>query len=317
MNIKTGILVDPMGHGMGEVSPEQEVKDHIKEYSELLRPHTLSPYRLKSAYQVKLGTKLILFDYGGMMPGSGDLVSGEARQVIRWAEDNPSGLVVVVSDFTYRRVIRGEMEELGLNLYNVVHRESLFADPIPLWFRMGDKFSVVLHPTAGLMPIGGTLPDQQWFKPEKRFITWFKKNFEREFVYELGAGMGHTSKALSESGLRRVKAIDANIRVGAVYPVEIQDATNLDYDMEPVVLICRPCHGSFVEASIQQALTRRARAIVYVGLPKNVKADLGIFYRQFKCELKESGKEGEFTYCWRPEWNQDTEKPKKARLRKP
>jgi hypothetical protein len=321
VNIKTGILVDPVGHGFGEVTPEQEIEGHIHDYSELLRPHTLKPYRLDSAHKIKPGTRLVLFDYGGMISsyGAADLISSEARALLRWTADNPSALVIVVSSFTYRNVIQYELEDMGLALHNVVCRESVFEDPIPLWFRTQgepDKTPIPIealaHPIAGLTPVGGTLGDSQFFKPKKAFINWFTKTFKDEFkVYEVGSGMGHTAKALAGAGVKIV-AIDANRRPGSVFAAEIQDATEYSFRMDPVVLICRPCHGPFCEAVIQRAVFCRANCIVYAGLPKNVADDLGRFRKFFKCTLTNAGEDKESVYVWRPEWNKP-EAPKAAK----
>ncbi len=321
MKILTGILVDPMGHGFGEVTPEQEIEGHIHDYSELLKPDTLKPYRLQSAREIKLGTTLVLFDYGGMMPGSDDLVLSECRALLQWAADNPSSLVIVISSFTYRNQIQYEMEEMGLTPHNVVCRESIFKDPIPLWFRVREKpnrtpvpVDTLAHPLAGLMPVGGTLSDAQWFKPARTFIAWFKQQFGSEIrVYEAGSGMGHTAKALSDVG-KKIIAIDANYRPGSVFRAEIADATEYDYLSDCPVLICRPCHGAFCEAVIQRAVTCRSNAVIYVGLAKNANGDLGKFRRYFKLALRNAGEDKESVYIWRPAWNQP-DQPKRVKVR--
>lgn len=306
--IKTGILVDPMGHGMGEVTPEMEVLEHIKEFTKLVRPAKLKPYTLQSAHKISAGTELVLFDYGGMMEfGSGDLVTSEARALLRWANDHPSALVVVMSAYTYRNVIHYELEDMGLKLHNVIAQE-IGRDPIPMWFRdpdmpvkIRDK-RISEHPLAGLTPVGGTLPDSQFFKPSPKFISFMKEHFSKEDIVEAGAGMGHTAKALKDAGLT-VKAVDANRRKGSVYKVEIADATEYDYH-SPLVLICRPCHGSFCEAVVQRAVQCQAPAVVYVGLSKNASGDLGKFRRNFKLEMRGAGEDKEGVYVWRLPWNQ-------------
>jgi hypothetical protein len=320
MKILTGILVDPMGHGFGEVTPEQEIKDHIHDYSDLLKPDKLKPYTLQSAREIKPGTKLVLFDYGGMMPGSDDLVLSECRALLQWAIDNPSSLVIVISSFTYRNQIQYEMEEMGVTPHNVVCRESLSKDPIPLWFRVSTEpdrtpipIETLAHPIAGLMPVGGKLPNAQWFKPNKVFTSWFVNRFKKAWhVYEAGCGMGHTTKALRDVGME-VTGVDANRRPGSVVRVEIADATDFDYRTDPTVLICRPCHGPFCEAVIQRAIACRSEAIVYVGIEKNVRGDLGKFWRFFSRELENAGEDKEVVYVWRPVWNQTTEVPNKTR----
>lgn len=308
MTFKTGILVDQMGHGFGEVTPEMEVEQHAKDFAELLRPHKIKHYTLRSAHEVKPGTDLVLFDYGGMLPGCGDLILSEVRALFRWAQDNPSSLAVVVSTFTYRNVIQGELQELGLDLPNIVGVESSLDDPIPMWFRAGAKPKPPIkeHPLAGMTPLGGTLSAIQFFKPKKRFISFMNTRFGKRRIYEAGAGMGHTSKALHDAGIE-VIAIDSNHREGAVFKVEIDDATDYNYRCEPIVLICRPCHGFLTEAIITQAIRKRAEAIVYVGLPKNTKGDLGQFRRRFRVEMRNAGADRESVYVWRPAWNQNVD----------
>jgi hypothetical protein len=154
--LKTAIIVDQMGHGFGEVGPEEEIEEHKKDFAELLYPAVLdsyTPYGMSEA-EVKQGTDLIIFDYGGMMPGN-SLMEDNSRRLIEFAQNHSSTLCVVVSTFTWRNAIQYEMEELGLGeLHNVVCRfwqpknkfdgitdlcaeekEPLDFEPIPAWFR--------------------------------------------------------------------------------------------------------------------------------------------------------------------------------------
>lgn len=43
---------------------------------------------------------LLVFDYGGVMPGCGDLVYSIVRSVIKWADANINSAVLVWSEFT-------------------------------------------------------------------------------------------------------------------------------------------------------------------------------------------------------------------------
>ena len=313
--ILAGILVDLMGC-IGK-PPEEEYEEHTKDFAELLRPNKVKFYRMMNAGEIKPGTSVLIFDYGGMAQyGSGDLVAGEARALLKWAQDNPSSLLIVATVFTYQNAVKYEMEDLGLTLPNVVCRASILEDPIPLWFRAQTAPSVTppkqssldvpknLHAMAGLTPINHKpLPSHQFFKPGQPFLEWFLKEFGSEHVYEAGAGMGHTAKALADAGQRHIEAIDANARAGSVFKIKLGDATAYRFLSDSVVLICRPCHGMFCEAVIQNALFRRASAIVYVGLTKNVENDLGAFLPFFSAELTHAGEDGEVAYAWRPEWN--------------
>jgi hypothetical protein len=131
--IKAAIIVDPMGHGFGEFSPEQEVKDHVREYKERVAPAKLAWYRAHSPGDIKVGTDLVIYDFGGMLPGT-SLMEDNARYLVKWAEDNSSALVVVVSAFTYNNYVSVEAEERGLSLPNIVVDDG-HGDPIPAWWR--------------------------------------------------------------------------------------------------------------------------------------------------------------------------------------
>lgn len=137
-SIKTAILVDYMGSDFGNITPEMEIVQHVDNYTELLKPATLDWYQIHQFHEsvVKPGTKLILFDYGGVMLGN-NLAQDNSRSLLRWAGDNPTALVIVVSSFTYHHTVKHEMEELGLTLPNVIEGHPLLMEEVsvPDWFR--------------------------------------------------------------------------------------------------------------------------------------------------------------------------------------
>ena len=315
--LTVGVLIDLMA-SIG-TTPEKEYKDHVKDFGELLRPVKLRCYRAMNSGEIRPGTDMVVFDYGGMAGyGSEDLLRGESRTLLKWAQDNPSSLLVVATNFTWHCIVKNELEDLGLNLPNVVVRASLFEDPIPMWFRkraapdeksrknLSWDVPENLHPIAGLTPLNrdNPLPAMQFFKPLPDFAAWFKeaKGYAHT-VYEAGAGMGHASKALAAVSMN-VTAVDANARSGSVFPVKIADATDYHFVSNSAVLICRPCHGAFCRAVVQNALFRRASVIVYVGLDKNVDADLGKYRPFFSVSgAGVVGEDGERAWIWGPEWN--------------
>lgn len=140
----TAIIVDFWGSC--NETPEDQVKNLTERYEELLAPAKLDVYTPAgvSTYEMKEGTDLILFDYGGMLPGT-SLPQDNSRRLIEWAENNPSSLCVVVSGMTWRNYIKYEMEDKGLNsLFNLVREWDFIDDegdapdgyPIPDWFRV-------------------------------------------------------------------------------------------------------------------------------------------------------------------------------------
>jgi hypothetical protein len=117
-NIKTAIIVDPNGTYTGPTA-EEEIKEHIKTFSKVVKPAILKPYTCHSAGSIADGTDLVVYDFGGMMPGT-SLMEDNARYLIRWAENHSDALIVVVSTFTYRNYVAVEMEDNGLTLPNIV-----------------------------------------------------------------------------------------------------------------------------------------------------------------------------------------------------
>jgi hypothetical protein len=307
-SIKTAICVDPMGSSFGDITPEMEIERHVEHFSEVFRPAKLNWYRIDSVSTrtIKPGTDLILFDFGGMLPGN-SLMEDNSRRLIEWARDNPNSLCVVISDFTWRNAVKCEMDDMELSLPNVINDDYKLDDPIPAWFRNAvgvpfvrdtPKKATLASPLAGLTPLGGTLPNIKFFQPKPKFIKWMCESFGRKQVYDCGAGVGHVARALSDAGMR-VTAIDANYRDVEEFEVEIADATRYSYPPFSVVLLARPCHGFFVEGVIEQALGRGASAIVYVGKSKNVRDDLADNYRHFKKELDLVGADREGAWVLR------------------
>jgi len=120
-------------------------------------------------------------------------------------------------------------------------------------------------------------------------------NYGGKLVYDVGAGAGHVSRALADAGLN-VRAIDLYYYDEGQFPITIADAVTFQYNHGSVVLICRPSHEGFVEKAISTALICGVREILYVGLRKNVAADLGRFRRSFRSVLRDIGAAGENLY---------------------
>lgn len=136
-SIKTAIIVDFMGSG--GMTREEEIAEHVRYFSSMLECQ-LNVHTPNLALEIEPGTELVIFDFGGMMPGADSLVTSNARALFKWAQDNPSGLVVVISWFTWMRYLENEMEDLGLKLVNVTHSNlDNFDELVPEWWRAGLK----------------------------------------------------------------------------------------------------------------------------------------------------------------------------------
>ena len=145
------------------------------------------------------------------------------------------------------------------------------------------------------------LVNLKFFEPNSNFLAWMAAKFDGKHIYDVGAGVGHVAKALTERGLR-VTAIDINYREDPEFPVMLVNAGACGYEKGSVVMLCRPCHGIFPETVLEQALRCKVGAIVYVGLPKNTASDLGKLRRKFKTGMTHAGENGERVYVMTTEY---------------
>jgi hypothetical protein len=152
--IKTAAVVDFMGHGFGAVTPEEEIEQHKERFEEFAAPAKLKVHTPAGVHGIEVGTDLVIYDFGGLMPGN-DLMESNARALVQWAVDNPNALVVIVSETTYRNYFKYEAEEMGLmdSLHNVVCDAIPFDEdkkdthyrtrcsPFPEWFETAHGIS--------------------------------------------------------------------------------------------------------------------------------------------------------------------------------
>src|SRR5271157_1302494 len=121
----------------------------------------------------------------------------------------------------------------------------------------------------------------KYFRPTVQFVRWMKAHHGNKHIYDIGAGLGQVSNVLAKAGLH-VTAIDLEPRTESEFDVIKADSTTHPFERDSVVIFCRPCHNdSFVRNTILRALNCGVRAIVYVGLDRNVRHDLGGYYTQF------------------------------------
>jgi hypothetical protein len=130
--------------GSSQATPEEEIASHTKRFEKLLA-RKLNVHSPRAVFGIEPGTELVIYDFGGLLPGT-DLMERNARELVKWAEDNPSSLVVVVSGFTYQRYVWIEMEDRGLTQIPNITCDDVFEreehgqkDVIPEWWKAGLK----------------------------------------------------------------------------------------------------------------------------------------------------------------------------------
>jgi len=243
MILKTAILVDPMGHGFGDYSPEMEAANHLKTYKELLKPAELKAIRVWTPGSIEPGTDLLIYDFGGMMPGT-DLMDSNAHSAVQWAKDNPNSLLVVVSRFTYDQYIKYELEELGLDLFNVIVDDGK-EDPIPQWFRAAHGLG---------RPDLDKVSDARFSIEVVELLTEFAElglevTPKRADIHEMIDEHGHEQEPLEEAEeIREVQALaDDDEAVGFITTEEDLEPKperdwNLEAPKEPVAFITVPVY---------------------------------------------------------------------------
>lgn len=81
----------------------------------------------------------------------------------------------------------------------------------------------------------------RFFEPTPAFFAWAKKFLRNSFVFEVGAGDGHTSEGLREIGIAGI-GLDLCPEGKTIRG----DGTCYPFIAATTVMLCRPCHGDFV-----------------------------------------------------------------------
>ena len=307
--IKTAIIVDMMGSGFGSITPEMEVAKHKEHYQSLLKPHKLKCTQEYSTPPSE-GTELLVYDFGGMLPGCSDLLESNARQLIKWAVDNPSCLAIVASRMTWDGQIQYELKDNGLDLPNVIYDSQYDDDTdefIRDWFGLSKveeepKVAHKLIPksilTESSIIKSIKLPECKFFEPNDRFFDWIHSYLDKEIpIFDVGSGLGHVAKALKEQGYNAF-AIDLLDRDGQWERTYHGDGTTFPYVKNSIVMLCRPCHGGFPREVIEQALSRQVHEVIYISKPNNADMDLDIYRKKFRRNKTNVGKDKESLYSW-------------------
>lgn len=119
------------------------------------------------------------------------------------------------------------------------------------------------------------LVGHRFFTPTEKFWSvvmdtpWIRY---RQIV-DVGAGLGHVARGLVDRGLDPV-AIDVAERRGQDELVELVDVVDFEFRSHHLALLARPCHGLFVEQVLTRAAVHQNTDALYVGLPRNLAADL-------------------------------------------
>jgi len=114
---------------------------------------------------------------------------------------------------------------------------------------------------------------QSFFEPHPEFIDWMREFAKNTVVVDCGAGLCNTTLALQTSGVNAV-ALDLypspNAMVKEVLGI---NAVLFPFSESFTAMICRPCRGDWIHATIISAVESGAQC-VYVGKESHYEADL-------------------------------------------
>lgn len=117
--------------GGGGKTAEEEYEDLKKSVIKAVKnPVIFEESRM--VHRIKEGSDIVVFDFGGLMPGT-NLGTDQSRALIQYAQDHPSTLILIISDFTFTRFIQPEMDDLGLKELRNVKLWSTFPGDFPDW----------------------------------------------------------------------------------------------------------------------------------------------------------------------------------------
>lgn len=134
------IFVDPCA-SMNETY-EEEVARQTEYYTEIFADMGVRTkfHEAKNPAQIRDNADLVLFDYGGMMMGCHDLCISHARHMIKWAEDHPNSVVLIISSFFWGNCIKYELEDAEFTGRNIALADYYSdTEGIPDWFLEAHK----------------------------------------------------------------------------------------------------------------------------------------------------------------------------------
>ena len=133
--LSVAIIVDFMGTSMQTAA--EEIEEHKKNFTEIMKDFDLQ-FSTPRAVMPDLSADLVIYDFGGVMPGN-TLMEDNSREIVKWASDHPSSMVVVASSHTFGAYVKPEMQALGMDkVKNII--DYYDGDPdeaICAWFREG------------------------------------------------------------------------------------------------------------------------------------------------------------------------------------
>ena len=254
---------------------------------------------------------VFVFDWGGLLPGAEDLTRSIYRHVLGLVRKHEANrLFIMWSSHTERYFKEAAEEEFPEFVApNVIFwqddrlskRCRLFfglpeTPPVEKpYYKHGpppDSYELIEPPTRPPMDIirereGSKLPGRPGRSPgssvfcqiDEALVAIIRERAGTRTIVDCGAGQGKLREMMP-----RDNVVSIDIMEQSNTAVWVQDARQFPYDANTMPVFIRPCHSSWVEASLEHAVIGGATSALYVSEPKNLTADLGWFATRGKAK---------------------------------
>jgi len=112
-----------------------------------------------------------------------------------------------------------------------------------------------------------------FFDPLHEFVEWMKEFCGDKTIVDCGCGCGQTVAVLRHAGLEAIGIDLYGADRPLIHDIHLMNAVHFPFSPETVALICRPCRGDWIHATICKAVESGSKC-VYVGKESHYEEDL-------------------------------------------
>jgi SAM-dependent methyltransferase len=190
------------------------------------------------------------------------------------------------------------------NNYNRITAETVVGDFLSK--NKKKKEYDIMQSTVGPARLYNGDYDVTFFRADNKFCKWLKEYAGNRIIVDVGCGNARLLEHLSDAGARvfgiepnlnsehhqkmNEKRILAGLSMINILPKPVEECSDFLSAMgdKALIIICRPCHGNFVENTIR--MVNGKTEILYITIPENLENydDLGVYKSKAK-EIKYTG----------------------------